>query len=159
MYLWYNSIMKALSLYSIYASAVACGLKQIELRSWRTSYRGDILICSTVEDKNNKEFNDEFIFGHALAVVELVDIRPFEEDDRILAFMPNEYDLSGLYSWVFDKIRPIKPIPIKGKQRLFDVDINEDDIEFLDIDPLYEIEKVEEYWLKNGYIKKFPWEY
>ena len=157
--------MKALSVHSIYASAITCGLKFIELRSWRTSYRGHLLICSTVEDKNNKELKDEFIFGHALAIVDLVDVRPFNESERELAFVSDEEDLTGLYSWELDNIRPIKPIPIKGQQRIFNVDIDENDIEFIDIgsmdeeiDPEDIVLKIAKYWLENGYIKKFPWE-
>lgn len=158
--------MKALSVHSIYASAITCGLKFIELRSWRTSYRGHLLICSTVEDKNNKDLKDEFIFGHALALVDLVDVRPFDERERMFAFVSEEDDLSGLYSWELSKIRPIKPIPVKGQQRIFNVDIDESDIEFLDIEPICvdidypidKIKKIKNYWLENGYIKRFPWE-
>jgi len=34
--------MKALTLYQPFASLVALGLKQVETRSWRTSYRGPL---------------------------------------------------------------------------------------------------------------------
>jgi activating signal cointegrator 1 len=36
--------MKALSLWQPWASAIACGAKRIETRSWETSYRGPLLI-------------------------------------------------------------------------------------------------------------------
>lgn len=149
--------MKALSIYSTYASAIACCLKVIELRSWETSYRGDILICSATKDKNNKELKDKFIFGKAIAVATLRDCRKFQEHERLFTFMPDDVNLEGMYSWELDNIRPIKPIPVRGQQRIFNVDIK--DVEYLNIDPFDELYKLKEYWVSNGYIKEFPWEY
>lgn len=39
--------MKAISLHQPWASLMAIGAKTIETRSWGTSYRGDLAICST----------------------------------------------------------------------------------------------------------------
>ena len=50
--------MKALSIYAPFATAIAANLKTIETRSWSTDYRGEILICSTVQDKNYKPIKD-----------------------------------------------------------------------------------------------------
>lgn len=36
--------MRGLTLHQPFASAIACGLKRIEIRSWQTSYRGPLLI-------------------------------------------------------------------------------------------------------------------
>ena len=149
--------MKALSIHSIYASAIACCLKIVELRSWRTSYRDDILICSTIADSKSKDLKDCFIFGKALAVATIRDCRPFQESDRLAAFIEDDFDAKNLFSWEFDNIRPIKPFNIKGQQRLLNVDVK--NIEYLNIDPFDELDKLEEYWISNGYIKEFPWEY
>jgi hypothetical protein len=39
--------VKALSLYQPWASLVALGAKRFETRSWRTSYRGPLLVCAS----------------------------------------------------------------------------------------------------------------
>ena len=39
-------MMKFLTLYQPWASLIACGAKQIETRSWATSYRGWLGICA-----------------------------------------------------------------------------------------------------------------
>ena len=43
--------MKALSIHPIYAMCIVTGQKTVECRSWTTSYRGDILICSTAKKR------------------------------------------------------------------------------------------------------------
>lgn len=39
--------MKALTIHSPWANAIAFGEKTIECRSWRTRYRGPLLICAS----------------------------------------------------------------------------------------------------------------
>lgn len=39
--------MKALTLWQPWASAIACGLKQVETRHWPTRYRGPLAIAAT----------------------------------------------------------------------------------------------------------------
>ncbi|MDR1209248.1 MAG: ASCH domain-containing protein [Clostridiales bacterium] len=45
--------MKAISIDSEYMEQIAFGEKTEEYRSWPTKYRGDILICRTVDPDNN----------------------------------------------------------------------------------------------------------
>jgi len=59
------------------------------------------------------------------------------------------------YSWVLDSIHPIEPIPVKGQLRLFNVDL---EIEDLSTSPLdYESETYPQdlfhWWLENDHIK------
>jgi hypothetical protein len=49
-------MIKAISLWQPWASFIPQGLKHYETRSWKTSYRGKLLICSTVE--NSKQYNE-----------------------------------------------------------------------------------------------------
>ena len=98
--------MKALSIHPYYADKILYREKTIECRSWKTSYRGDILICSTAKKVEGT------IPGHALCVAELVDVVPFDEshlDDACMDEVP--YDA---YAWILDNFRIIKPIPVKG---------------------------------------------
>lgn len=155
--------MKALSVYSPYASAIANRIKVVELRSWRTSYTGKLLICSTKENSKRKDMKDDFIFGKALAVVDLIGCEPVDEfylDYALVDKDDPEYnfnDYKGLYAWALVNVKPIKPFDVKGKLRLFDVD--ESQIEYLDIDLEKNPSALQDYWLENGYIKKPVWEF
>lgn len=108
--------MKALSVSPAMAMMLVCGEKTIECRSWRTDYRGDILICSTAKKQKG------FISGHALGVVELVDITQFRPEHLWPAFMAErDYDPS-FFAWIMANPRFIKPIPVKGKLSLWTYD-------------------------------------
>ena len=91
--------MKALSIYPEYATEIAMGWKTIEYRTWETKYRGDIAICSS------KKPHPGTVAGHALCVVELVDIEVYGEKD---------------FGWVLENPRMIKPVPVRGQLYLWD---------------------------------------
>ena len=79
--------------------------KEIEYRTWSTQYRGDIFLgCSAT--KNSKGF---------LAAVARIDACIFNRYDQI-------------YQWYLKDIRIIKPIPIKGRLRLFETGIEDYEI-------------------------------
>lgn len=110
--------MKALSLNADFAMLVLLGKKTIECRTWRTNYRGDILICA-----NAKKIKGT-IPGHGLCVVKLADIRPFKRSDCKAACMHRWERPEKAFAWILEDIRPIEPIPIKGRLSLFEVDVN-----------------------------------
>ena len=95
--------MKALSLHPMYAVEIAVGDKPEEYRTWKTDYRGDLLICAST-------YNDGWLYprGYALCVVNLYDIKWSEKND--------------CYAWQLKDIRPVVPFPVKGKLHLYDVD-------------------------------------
>lgn len=95
--------MKALSILPKYAMQIAREEKVEEYRTWKTDYRGPLLICSS-----NHSGVPGSIPGHAICVVDLVDIRKDGEKD---------------YAWILDDVRLIKPVPVKGKLHIYDVDI------------------------------------
>lgn len=108
--------MKSLTLAPDWAMLMLMGDKTIEYRTWKTNYRGDIVICSAAKKMRG------CISGHALLVAELIDIVPFEKmhmDAAAMDFMPNQ---NG-FAWVFDNFRLLKPVPVKGKLGLFDTNI------------------------------------
>lgn len=116
--------MKALSIHPLYACAIATGEKTIECRTWKTDYRGEIVICST-----QKKYYGT-VPGCALAVVDLVDVVPFKREHLQDAMMePKDYQ-PGLYAWILDNNRIIKPIPVKGKLSLWNF-TKADEIEFI----------------------------
>lgn len=108
--------MKALSIHPQYAMAIFAGEKTVEIRSWKTSYRGDLLICSTA-----KKMKDT-IPGHAICVVTLEDVVPFGKE-HLKGAMATKADLPYLedqYAWILTNVRYIRPIPLKGKLSLWE---------------------------------------
>ncbi len=145
--------MKALSIGAFYAAAIATNFKTIETRSWPTDYRGEILICSTVSKQGLSHLKDSLIFGHALAIATIKDCQKFKKSDRPKAMIENDIDMRGMYAWHLSDIKPIKPIPIKGQQRIYNTDIKKSDLEILNIkndDDLFQ------YWYENNLIKELP---
>jgi hypothetical protein len=129
--------MKALSIKQPYATSILRGTKTIELRSWQTAYRGDLLICTSLTpayflrktpilDKEGRhkvvdeitEREDYMYFGKALCVVELYDIQQMKEVDE-KASESEFYD--DLFSWCLRNVRPIKPFDVVGRLNLYEV--------------------------------------
>lgn len=79
---------------------ILAGKKTEEYRSWTTHHRGPLLICSTAIKTSG------CISGHAVCVVDLVDVKKLAEDS---------------YAWIFENLRCIKPFPLKGQRRLYHV--------------------------------------
>ena len=145
--------MKALSIQPLYATLIALGEKSIELRSWKTDYRGWILICSS--RAVNKFERQSMVTGKAIAVAYLSDVRPYvDETDREPAFLFDDETYSG-YSWILDSVHVIEPIPVKGQLRLFNVDFEIEDLVPLALD--YESETYQNdlfnWWLENKHIE------
>lgn len=92
--------------------------KTIECRSWKTDYRGDIVICSTAKKIKHT------IPGHALCVVRLVDVVPFKREHLTEARMLQSEYKPGMYAWILDNVRYIRPVPVKGKLSLWNFDDN-----------------------------------
>lgn len=85
--------MKAISIKQPWASLVAAGTKTVECRTWKTHYRGPLLICSSKGDVEIDDGGENLILpgGMALAAVELVDVRPMTEADLEPAYLPKEW--------------------------------------------------------------------
>lgn len=110
--------MKSLSVRNPYAHLILIGEKPYEFRTWRTDYRGDLLICSSANPKIKNT-----VCGHALCIVKLNDI--FEVTAKnYREFGLDEKPDGKLYAWQLTDIRVIKPFPVKGKLNFFNVDDN-----------------------------------
>jgi hypothetical protein len=108
--------LKALSIHPYFAGMIFAGKKTVECRTWKTDYRGDILICSTAKRWKGT------ISGHALCVVRLADVVPFEKKHLEAACMQKNDFAPGLYAWILTDLRIIRPIPLKGKLSLWNYD-------------------------------------
>lgn len=124
--------MKAISIKQPWASLVAAGTKTVECRTWKTHYRGPLLICSSKGDVEIDDRGENLILpgGMALAAVELVDVRPMTEADLEPAYLPKEWYADALkgFAWHIRPLYAVIPQPIKGKLNLFNVDIEFDKI-------------------------------
>jgi hypothetical protein len=104
--------MKAISIKQPWAGLILAGRKQIEIRSWRTNHRGDLLIVSSAKPAGPDS-------GQALCIVYVVDCRPMIVADERAACCKR---YPGAWAWVLENIRPIRPFPVKGRLGFYDVD-------------------------------------
>lgn len=122
--------MKAISIQQPFAFEILSGQKTIEVRTWDTLYRGDLLICSSGKpafskmemEEAEEEYGCTFLYGQALAVVCLADVRHRRKGDEEKALM-DEIDPEAC-CWVIEDVRPVIPFPVKGKQGLYEIDDN-----------------------------------
>ena len=113
-------MIRAISLWQPWASAMAIGAKVNETRSWPTSYRGDLLICSAKRKPSPEEVGDGDLYrqamampyGYALCVVELYECRPTEAS--LGDYTP------GRFTWCTRNLRRLRqPLPMRGRQGLW----------------------------------------
>ena len=107
--------MKALSVMPVWMEFFLSGEKTVECRSWKTKYRGRVCLCSTATKI------PDTIPSHALIVADLVDIQPFTMKHLAAAAM-DKMPENQSYAWIFDNFKLIKPVPVKGRQGLWNTD-------------------------------------
>lgn len=122
---------KALTVKQPYATAlvtpsktidgVTYGLKSIEVRSRKTLYRGDLIICASQgQDLPN------FPSGCCLGLVELYDVKPIEdftpEDWENTCIPEDERSFITLgYGWLMRNPRRLIEMPVKGQLGIFNL--------------------------------------
>lgn len=136
--------MKAISLWQPWATLIAIGAKQIETRSWATSYRGPIAIHAAkrkvkrelIELARDIDFQAAFgtanlypllndlPLGAIVAVAELVACVPVEKLSPKTGlggeFWFGNY-APGRFGWMLSNVRALQAIPYRGEQGLFNV--------------------------------------
>lgn len=122
--------MKVLTIKQPWASLIIDGYKKYEFRSWKTNYRGKILIhagMSLEQDmvKRFEGYNIDYELGAIIGEVEIVDcIKVTPEFNNELRYIdPIVYGRSNhveTYAWKLENIVKYKnPIYIKGKLGLW----------------------------------------
>ncbi len=114
--------MKAISLKQPWANLVACGYKTLETRTWATSYRGDLLICSSASGEIEPT-------GCALALVKLVDCREMEEEDAEAACILRYPDAKV---FVLEDIRLLQPFAVRGSLNIYELEVSEEELIYED---------------------------
>jgi hypothetical protein len=97
--------MMALSIRQPHASQIASGAKSVEYRTWSTRHRGDLLICASGSVPALRQHRG-LPRGCALALVTLVDVVETEP---------------GRFAWLLSNPRLVPSIPVRGRQRLWNV--------------------------------------
>ena len=122
--------MKVLTIKEPWASLIIEKYKEYEFRSWKTNYRGKILIhagLSFEKDMANrfKEYNLDYKCGYIIGEAELVDCIKVDEklNNYLKELNPLVYARSNHvenYAWKLENIKKYdKPIPVKGKLGLW----------------------------------------
>lgn len=122
--------MKALTIKEPWATLIISGYKKYEFRSWKTNYRGKILIHAgkTLEkdvEKRFEEYNLKYNMGYIIGEAELVDCILVDEkfEQELIKLNKTVYGRSGHvrnYAWKLENIKKYeKPIYINGKLGLW----------------------------------------
>lgn len=123
--------MKVLSIKNPWATLIINGYKKYEFRSWKTKYRGRIMIHTSISsDKNvidrfdnlNLNYRNGFIIGEA-EIVDCIEVtKEFEAKlvEENIQVYGNTVGRKG-YAWRLENIiQYTNPIPIKGKLGLWE---------------------------------------
>jgi len=130
----------AISVRQPFASAIALGVKTIDIRSWRTHYRGSILIhASQKYDYVGEKAlgpqlmkylgrNTSFPRGGVIAEATLLMMIVYQTQEQFSGHKLRHrnpvgwWKQDGTFGWVLKDITPLKFVKYKGQQKLFHVD-------------------------------------
>ena len=124
--------MKVITLKQPWATLVAIGIKKYEFRSWKTNYRGKVLIHAGagIDKEAMKQFknmNLDFPSKRIIAEVEIVDC--LELDDNLNKSIISENNIAygskyrTGYAWKLDNVKKIKSDKqINGKLGFWNID-------------------------------------
>lgn len=127
--------MKVITIKQPWASLIAEGIKKYEFRTWKTNYRGEILIHAG-KGVNKKAINEykslDFPSGCIIAKANITDCIKVDDEfrnkhkEKVYSNVINDKDFNG-YAFKLDNIQKIKPININGKLSLWEYEgeINE----------------------------------
>lgn len=129
--------MKTLTIKQPWATLIIQGDKRFEFRSWKTSYRGDLLIhAGKGIDKEamkrlKKYIPEDMPLGKIIGKVKLVDcIKMSPEFKEMLLKENNEiYTKSSFqenYGWQVENVEVFNhPMPVKGQLSLWEYEVEE----------------------------------
>ena len=126
--------MKVLTIREPWASLILNGYKKYEFRSWKTNYRGKILIHAGLgidKDKLDRfrDYNIEYSKGAIIGEAEIVDCILIDKEfkDELRRINPTVYassDYMETYAWKLDNVKQYdKIIYTKGKLGLWNYEM------------------------------------
>ena len=125
--------MKVITIKQPYATLIKEGLKEYEFRTWKTKYRGDILIhagkgMDKVAMKKFEHLNLEYPKGCIIAKATITDCILVDDNfrkelklknDLVYSHVINDKVWNG-YAFKLENIEEVEPIEINGKLSLWD---------------------------------------
>ena len=123
--------MKVLTIKNPWAELIINGYKKYEFRSWKTKYRGKILIHTGINSDRqyinkfenlNLDYKNGYIIGEA-EIVDCIELDKEFEDKLIKENKPVYGIVTGRsgYAWKLENVvKYNKPIPIKGRLGLWE---------------------------------------
>ncbi|MBQ2910504.1 MAG: ASCH domain-containing protein [Bacilli bacterium] len=132
--------MKVITVKQPFATLIAEGLKEYEFRTWRTKFRGDILIHAGkgIDKKameRYKHLNLDYPSGKIIAKATITDCvyvddnlkEELQEKDPLVYYgiLQKDSDWDG-YGFKLENIEKIEPIEINGKLSLWDYDYKDE---------------------------------
>lgn len=127
--------MKVITIKQPFATLIAEGLKEYEFRTWKTKYRGDILIHAGkgIDKKTMKHYeylNLEYPSGCIIAKATITDCINIDDDARKMLNEKNSLVYSNVikntewegYGFKLENVEKVKPISVNGKLSLWDFD-------------------------------------
>ena len=128
--------MKVITIKQPWATLIAKGYKEYEFRTWKTKYRGDILIHAGKQiDKDAlkrfSSYNLDYPTGKIIAKAKLTACLEVNDAFRKNIIPKNPLVYNGIkdtswngYAFKLENVEEIKPININGKLSLWDYDID-----------------------------------
>jgi hypothetical protein len=118
--------MKALTVCQPWAHAILHLGKDVENRTWATTYRGPLFIHAGKSRRFRCELRglppwDSLVFGALVGVVEVVGCVSFDELKDGSLFERRSEWAEGPWCWLLRNPRAFDPIPYRGSMSLFDV--------------------------------------
>ena len=128
-------IMKVITIKQPWASLIAKKLKEYEFRTWKTNYRGEILIHAGkgIDKTAMKRFeylNLEYPRGCIIAKATITDClfvddkmrkNLLEKDSKVYH---NLHTKDDIYGFKIDDVQEIEPIYVKGQLGLWNYDLD-----------------------------------
>lgn len=133
----------ALSLKQPWAALLAAGLKTIEIRRWRTDFRGPLLIHAARKPDDRPEtwtlvppelHETAQLEGGIIGVGTLTackvyrSAQTFTSDRHLHLNDPSWFDSPGLFGFCFADLRPLPFRRVRGYVRIFEVEIDDLDL-------------------------------
>jgi len=127
-------VMKCLSLKQPYAELLVCGKKTIEVRTWNTKFRGQFLVHASKKInegacKRLKIDQTKLVTGAIIGKANLYDVLSYWSKDSFFMdknkhFAGSNYD-KPKYGFLVNQAKRFDIlIPIRGKLRFFNVELN-----------------------------------
>lgn len=129
--------MKVITIKQPWATLIAEGYKEYEFRTWKTKYRGEILIhagkgIDKDAMKKYEHLNLEYPAGCIIAKVNLTDCIEINDEVRIMLKDKNPLVYSNIikrtewkgYGFKLENVEKVEHVYINGKLSLWDYNLN-----------------------------------